>query len=381
MPTVTTSHRVDIPALKAAHPLGDFVEASGVELRGTGRVRQGLCPFHEETEGSFTVYSDTERWFCFGCSTGGDVLDFMQRAEGLNLPEAIERLAGGQVPVSTAASSSGPSAHGRADASRRVNAVAGGSKVGPCRDVAVLTAAGRFYAGALRRSSAARDYLDSRGVDASAARRLGVGFSSGRGFVDALAADGFAPDRAINAGLLTDRGRERFAGMIVVPETDSGGRVRWLAGRALDGGAKPRFQSLPGPKPVLGFGRLARAGTATPSWVVVAEGLFDWLALSAWGIPACSGLGTHGVASVAASLRGVPQVFAAFDADDAGREAAVHLTALLGGRAAIVELPPGIGDIGELAERSDGRAVFLRLLRRAADRRRRCPPTDSSPGD
>ena len=125
MPTVMTRPRVDIPALKAAHPLGDFVEASGVDLRGTGRVRQGLCPFHEETEGSFTVYSDTERWFCFGCGIGGDVLDFMQRAEGINLPEAIERLAGGQNPVSTGATRRGPSAHGRADPSRRGKTKAG----------------------------------------------------------------------------------------------------------------------------------------------------------------------------------------------------------------------------------------------------------------
>ena len=43
---------VDIPALKARHPLGDTVEAAGVRLRGRGRVRQGVCPFHEEAEGS-----------------------------------------------------------------------------------------------------------------------------------------------------------------------------------------------------------------------------------------------------------------------------------------------------------------------------------------
>ena len=380
MPKVTTRRRVDIPALKTAHPLGDFVEESGVDLRGTGRVRQGLCPFHEETEGSFTVYSDTERWFCFGCGAGGDVLDFMQRAEGLSLPEAIERLAGGRGRVSAVATRRGPSARGRVAASRRGITGAGRREGPPCRDVAVLTAAGRFYADALRRSSAAQSYLASRGVDASAARRLGVGFSPGRGLIDALAARGFPQRRAREAGLMTDRGRERFAGMIVVPETDSGGRVRWLAGRALDGGAKPRFQSLPGAKPVLGLGRIARSGASTPSWVVVAEGLFDWLSLSAWGIPACSGLGTHGVPSVAAALRGVPQVFAAFDADDAGREAASHLTALLGRRAAIVALPTGIGDVGELAALPKGRVVFLRLLRQASDRHRRRLPTDSLVG-
>ena len=78
-----------------------------------------------------------------------------------------------------------------------------------------------------------------------------------------------------------ERGSERFAGMIVVPDA-SGGLVRWLKGRALDSGAKPRFQALPGPKPVLGLGRLGPA----PPWVVVTEGLFDWLLLSGWGLPA-----------------------------------------------------------------------------------------------
>ena len=90
---------VDIPALKARHPLGDTVEASGVRLRGRGRVRQGVCPFHDELEGSFTVYADSEKWHCFGCGLRGDVLDFIRRTENLSLPDAIRRLDGGAYPT------------------------------------------------------------------------------------------------------------------------------------------------------------------------------------------------------------------------------------------------------------------------------------------
>ena len=86
---VVANALVDIPALKGRHPLSDTVEASGVRLRGRGRVRQGVCPFHDEAEGSFTVYADTEKFYCFGCGAGGDVLDFIRRAENLSLPEAI----------------------------------------------------------------------------------------------------------------------------------------------------------------------------------------------------------------------------------------------------------------------------------------------------
>ena len=339
---------VDIAALKARHPLGDTVEASGVRLRGRGRVRQGVCPFHDEAEGSFTVYGDSERFYCFGCGEGGDVLDFIQRVEGLSLSEAIARLDGSPGLA--------PRAANRPAGARRPKSAAL-----PPRDPALLTAAGRFYAGQLRRSPAAWEYLASRGVGPSAAARLGLGYAPGSGLRESLESDGFSADRLRDCGLFMERGSERFAGMVVVPDAP-GGLVRWLVGRAVDPDRTPRFQALPGPKPVLGMGRLGPA----PSWTVVAEGLFDWLALTGWGLPAAAALGTQGVERVAAALRGCPRVFLAFDNDDAGREATGRLQTLLGRRAAAVALPPGVGDVAELAARPQGRAAFLRLLAQAA---------------
>ena len=339
---------VYIPALKERHPLGDTVEASGVRLRGMGRVRQGFCPFHDEAEGSFTVYADSERWYCFGCGLGGDVLDFIQRVEDLSLPEAIARLDGspGLAPVSA----------NRPAGTRRPRSVAL-----PPRDPTLLTAAARFYACEIRRSSEAREYLASRGVGPVAAARLGLGYSPGCGQRQSLESLGFSEKRISDSGLFTERGSERFAGMVVVPDA-SGGIVRWLAGRAVDQDRTPRFQALPGPKPVLGLGRLGPA----PPWAVVAEGLFDWLTLAGWGLPACAALGTQGVERIASALRGCPRVFLAFDSDDAGREATERLRTLLGRRAAAVTLPVGVGDVADLAAHPRGRAVFLRLLAQAA---------------
>ncbi|MXY98634.1 MAG: hypothetical protein F4Z29_13050, partial [Gemmatimonadetes bacterium] len=130
---VMVTANVDIPALKARHPLVNVIEASGVKLRGRGRVRQGVCPFHEESEGSFTAYGDSQRWYCFGCGLGGDVLDFVQQLEGFTLPEAIARLEGGHRPVPVAAP--------RPAGTRRPKSAAL-----PPRDPALLTAAARFYA-------------------------------------------------------------------------------------------------------------------------------------------------------------------------------------------------------------------------------------------
>ena len=345
---------VDITALKARHPLGDTVEAAGVRLRGRGRVRQGVCPFHDEVEGSFTVYADSERFYCFGCGLGGDVLDFIQQAEGLSLPEAIARLDGspGLAPRSAT----------RPAGTRRPPSAAL-----PPRDPALLTAAARFYAGRLLRSSEAREYLASRGVGPVAAARLGLGYAPGCGLRLGLESLGFSEKRIRDSGLFMERGAERFAGMVVVPDPVSstgqaGGLVRWLVGRALDPDRTPRFQAPPGPKPVLGLGRLGPA----PPWAVVAEGVFDWLALTGWGIPSCAALGTQGVERVASALRGCPRVFLAFDGDNAGLEATDRLLTLLGRRAAVVALPQGVGDVGELAALPHGQAAFLRLLAQAA---------------
>ena len=339
---------VDFAELKARNPLGEAVEAAGVALRGKGRVRQGVCPFHNEEEGSFTVYSDSERFWCFGCGARGDVLDFVGRMEGLTLPEAIRRLDGGSLPVTTAAA--------RPVATRQppVPAVS-------YRDPVLLTAAVRFYAAQLRRSPVVKGYLASRGIGVDAALRLGLGYATGSGLREYLQAAGYDNGRLRDSGLFLEGGRERFDGMITVPDVVSG-RVRWLTGRAVQPDARPRFQALPGPKPVLGLTALEPA----PPWVVVAEGVFDYLTLVAWGYPACAALGTQGMDKVAATLRGCPRVFLAFDNDNAGYEAAQGLQDLLGRRAAVVNLPQGVGDVGELARHRHGHLLFNRLLVLAA---------------
>ena len=351
---IATTTSVDIPALKRRHPLGDVVEASGVKLVGRGRVRQGVCPFHEETAGSFTVYADSQRWYCFGCGLGGDVLDFIQRLEGVDLPEAIRRLQGGSwEPVQRP--------------SRPVSNQAPAQPFNP--DPQLLTAATRFYAAQLRQSSAAIGYLASRGIDLASAQRLGLGYSTGHGLREHLRALGFDDGRLQSGGLFADRG-ERFAGMIVVPEVIAG-RAHWLAGRTIQPDARQRFTALPGPKPVLGLGRLP-----SPSpWIVVTEGLFDWLTLASWGVPAVAALGTQGLEKVAAALRGQPRIFLAFDSDDAGKTAAVRLRELLGEhRSRVVKLPAacpvlghgGVNDVADLATHPDGRTVFLDSLKRTA---------------
>lgn len=73
----------------------DITEVIGgyVNLKRNGRTSKGLCPFHSEKTPSFTVFSDTSSFYCFGCQVGGDVIGFIRRIENLDYVEAVKFLA------------------------------------------------------------------------------------------------------------------------------------------------------------------------------------------------------------------------------------------------------------------------------------------------
>ena len=65
----------------------DIVEivSQYTSLKKAGRNLTAICPFHSEKNPSFFVYPEQQSWHCFGaCNTGGDVLSFIMRKEGID---------------------------------------------------------------------------------------------------------------------------------------------------------------------------------------------------------------------------------------------------------------------------------------------------------
>ena len=81
---------LDIARIKEAAPLSSIV-ARYVKLVRAGREWKACCPFHEDRTPSFTV-NDHRGFYCFGCGEHGDVLDFIQKVEGVGLRRAAEIL-------------------------------------------------------------------------------------------------------------------------------------------------------------------------------------------------------------------------------------------------------------------------------------------------
>jgi DNA primase len=77
------SRATDIVAVIGAH----------VALKPSGQSYKGLCPFHDERTPSFSVHPIRRRFYCFGCSAGGTVFQFLMKQEGLTFIEAVKKLA------------------------------------------------------------------------------------------------------------------------------------------------------------------------------------------------------------------------------------------------------------------------------------------------
>ena len=77
-----------------AADLKKVAEDCGLKLRRAGAVLyKACCPFHNETDGSFFVNTNTNRWTCYGCDRSGNAIDLVMEKKGLSFPDAVKLLA------------------------------------------------------------------------------------------------------------------------------------------------------------------------------------------------------------------------------------------------------------------------------------------------
>lgn len=90
--------QAQIDAARETMPLSELIGRQ-VPLVRQGGEFVGLCPFHNERTGSFTVNDAKGFWHCFGCSAHGDAIAWVRRIDNCSFPEAVQKLLGGQLPT------------------------------------------------------------------------------------------------------------------------------------------------------------------------------------------------------------------------------------------------------------------------------------------
>ena len=83
----------ELDRLKKEVSLQRLCEKYGSALKPHGKDLIGLCPFHDDHDPSFVVTPSNNLWHCLGaCATGGTVIDWVMRAEGVSFRHAVELL-------------------------------------------------------------------------------------------------------------------------------------------------------------------------------------------------------------------------------------------------------------------------------------------------
>jgi DNA primase len=307
--------------------ISDIVELVGqfVQLRKAGQNFIGLCPFHTEKAPSFTVSPSRQMFHCFGCKKGGDVFAFWMAYHGLSFPEALRDLAERyQVTLPQ---------RGRETLLEKQEA----------RQKAALlevneVAAG-FFENVLLRDEAGkpgREYLERRGLSPEIVRefRLGYAPEDWEPLMGFLRRKGIREETAFQAGLAVPRKSggyyDRFRGRIIFPIQDLKGRIVGFGGRVI-GASEPKYLNTP-ETPVFQKGltlyglHAAFSALKETGRVVVVEGYMDFLGLRSAGFrEAVATLGTALTTGHARRLKGyVQEAIVVFDADEAGRKAALR---------------------------------------------------------
>ena len=130
-----------------------------VSLKRAGNNLNGLCPFHSEKTPSFTVFTGTKSFYCFGCGAGGDVISFVMRTENLTYVDALRALAkrsGIEIPEDEK-----------------------GQQMGVRREriIEMNKDAARFFHECLKKSKEAQEYVAKRNLSTALIKHFGVGYA------------------------------------------------------------------------------------------------------------------------------------------------------------------------------------------------------------
>ena len=308
-----------------------------IRLRKAGAERYtGLCPFHKEKSGSFSVQAVKQFYYCFGCQASGDVFSFVAKIENVSFPEAVRIVAQKcGIPLPKREFSSPEEA---AEARLR----------GKLLDL--HEAATAWFEEQLRgpEGAIAREYLAGRGLtpDGIKAFRMGYAPDSFNALRDRLRP--IADDETLRAsGLFSAKEQgdgslgpiyDRFRKRVMFPIANEGGRVIAFTARTLETGDKAGAKYINSPEtPLYSKGQVlfnldkAKTSIRKHEFALLVEGQMDCISVFLRGIQ--NVIATSGTAfteqQVGLLKRHTSQVVVNFDPDAAGSNAAEKSIALL----------------------------------------------------
>lgn len=285
-----------------------------VHLKRHGRIYKGLCPFHSEKTPSFTVYPETQSYYCFGCGAGGDIISFTKEINGLTYVEAVKMLA----------QQSGMPLPDEDDKLSRLKS----------RIYEMNKLAARYFHANLNSENGknARIYLRQRQLSDKTIVNFGLGYASNswNGLANYLKSKGYTEEEMISAYLVARSSKgnvyDIFRDRIIFPIIDLRGNVIAFGGRRMGDEGGPKYLNS-GDTPVFkksnGLFALNLAKKSGKETFILAEGYMDVISLHQAGF-------NNAIATLGTALTGqqakliadyAKNVVISYDSDEAGQKA------------------------------------------------------------
>lgn len=352
--------------LKFKTDIEDII-SSYVSLKKRGSTSVGLCPFHNEKTPSFTVYNDTQSFYCFGCGAGGDAVTFIKNIENLDYIDAVRFLAqraGMDMPEDN-------SYDDTIVKNRR-------------RILEINRESAKFFHSYMLspEGKAGLDYYYSRGLTMKTITKFGLGYAPDDWdkLLVHLKSKGYKPSEMVNAGVVkiskNNRYYDNFRNRVITPIIDVRGNVIAFGGRILSEtktANEPKYvntsDTLVYKKTYELFG-LNFAKNSSADSLILCEGYMDVIAMHQAGFTnAVAGCGTALTnEQVRLISRYTNEVILAYDADEAGRKALLKAINLFKQTDVKVKVPALSGgkDPDEII-RKYGRDKFKAMLEGASN--------------
>lgn len=297
-----------------------------VHLQKKGSSYFGLCPFHNEKTGSFSVTPSKQMYYCFGCGAGGNVFTFLMEYENFTFSEAMEALAdraGVELPKQEMSSQA------RQEADRR------------SRLFEINKEAAKYFYSLLRseKGKQAYAYFTKRELSPETMQKFGLGYSDkySDDLYRYLRSKGYEDELLKDSGLVTmDERRgahDKFWNRAMFPIMDANNKVVAFGGRVM-GDGEPKYLNSPETmifnKSRTLYGLHLARRTKMPQFILC-EGYMDVIALHQAGFDnAIASLGTALTSGHANMIKRYGKdVYLSYDSDGAGTKAALRAIPIL----------------------------------------------------
>lgn len=297
-----------------------------VRMKQRGANYVGLCPFHNEKTGSFSVSPSRQIFKCFGCGIGGNVFTFIMQYENYTFVEAMKMLA-------ERAGVKLPEAEYDENARRAMNAKA--------RIMELNKDAANYFYFQLRapQGEVGMRYFKNRELSDETMKKFALGYSNVKSndLVLYLRSKGYTDKEIVDSGVASFHEKyglhDKFWNRVMFPIQDINSKVIGFGGRVI-GEGEPKY--LNSPETVvfdksrnlygMNFARTSRKG-----YLILCEGYMDVIAMHQAGFTeAVASLGTAFTGGQAAILRRyADNIVLAYDSDGAGTKAALRAIDIL----------------------------------------------------